>query len=47
MDSRDYSKEPKVLLDIDWVLTMRKRMVDFSQSGNMEWYKAKQKRSQG
>lgn len=47
LDARDFTKAPPAVLEPEWVLTMRKRLVEFGQTGKAEWYKAKRDKAQG
>jgi len=38
-DPRDKTPEPPAYLDPFWVLRMRKRLIEFASTGEIEWYK--------
>ena len=43
-DPRDLTPEPPAMLDPWWVLTMRKRLIEFRRTGVMDWYPASEKK---
>jgi hypothetical protein len=40
IDPRDLSPEPPAYLDPYWALTMRRRLIEFASTGNLDWYPA-------
>jgi len=37
-DSRDYTKEPPAMLDIEWVKRMRERLEYYRKTGVVTWF---------